>query len=91
MLSSVCLLFLIVEKLSFPFQRCDVTIDGVCFMVSPETETYYGAKSQCLVRHTHTHTYTHTHAHRHTPRWANKDIDTVLLQVVSALVLPLFP
>ncbi|XP_062327182.1 C-type lectin domain family 18 member A-like [Osmerus eperlanus] len=36
------------EKLSFPFQHCEVTIDGVCFMVSPETETYYGAKSQCL-------------------------------------------
>ncbi|XP_007891394.1 C-type lectin domain family 18 member A [Callorhinchus milii] len=35
------------EKLEFPFHICDVEIDGDCFMVSPEADTYYGAKSKC--------------------------------------------
>ncbi|XP_036391136.1 C-type lectin domain family 18 member A-like [Megalops cyprinoides] len=35
------------EKLQFPFHSCDVRIDGECFMVSPEADTYYGAKARC--------------------------------------------
>lgn len=38
------------EKVQFPFQSCDVMIDGDCFMVSSEADTYYGAKSHCQVR-----------------------------------------
>ncbi len=38
------------EKVEFPFHRCDVMIDGDCFMVSSEADTYYGAKSRCQVR-----------------------------------------
>ncbi|XP_056135328.1 C-type lectin domain family 18 member A-like [Lampris incognitus] len=38
------------EKLQFPFHSCDVKIDGECFMVSPEADTYYGAKSDCQNR-----------------------------------------
>ncbi|XP_071374486.1 C-type lectin domain family 18 member A-like, partial [Centroberyx affinis] len=38
------------EKLQFPFHSCDVRIDGECFMVSPEADTYYGAKSHCQDR-----------------------------------------
>ncbi|KAA8595578.1 hypothetical protein FQN60_010869 [Etheostoma spectabile] len=35
------------EKVQFPFHSCDVIIDGDCFMVSSEADTYYGAKSHC--------------------------------------------
>ncbi|XP_069030225.1 C-type lectin domain family 18 member A-like [Embiotoca jacksoni] len=35
------------EKVQFPFHSCDVMIDGTCFMVSSEADTYYGAKSHC--------------------------------------------
>ncbi|XP_047436783.1 C-type lectin domain family 18 member A-like [Mugil cephalus] len=35
------------EKVQFPFDRCDVVIDGNCFMVSSEADTYYGAKGHC--------------------------------------------
>ncbi|XP_032882697.1 C-type lectin domain family 18 member A-like [Amblyraja radiata] len=38
------------EKLEFPFHTCDILIDGDCFMVSPEADTYYGAKSKCQER-----------------------------------------
>ncbi|XP_064315239.1 RNA-binding Raly-like protein isoform X3 [Phalacrocorax carbo] len=34
-------------KIQFPFHTCDVQIDGNCFMVSPEADTYYGAKIKC--------------------------------------------
>ncbi|XP_035754700.1 C-type lectin domain family 18 member A [Egretta garzetta] len=34
-------------KIQFPFHACDVRIDGDCFMVSPEADTYYGAKIKC--------------------------------------------
>ncbi|NXN69347.1 CL18A protein, partial [Himantopus himantopus] len=34
-------------KIRFPFHACDVQIDGDCFMVSPEADTYYGAKIKC--------------------------------------------
>ncbi|NXL36753.1 CL18A protein, partial [Glaucidium brasilianum] len=34
-------------KMRFPFHACDVRIDGDCFMVSPEADTYYGAKIKC--------------------------------------------
>ncbi|NWW51586.1 CL18A protein, partial [Pedionomus torquatus] len=34
-------------KIQFPFHTCDVQIDGDCFMVSPEADTYYGAKTKC--------------------------------------------
>ncbi|NXQ83332.1 CL18A protein, partial [Nyctibius grandis] len=34
-------------KVRFPFHACDVQIDGECFMVSPEADTYYGAKIKC--------------------------------------------
>lgn len=37
------------EKVEFPFQSCDLIIDGNCFMVSSDVETYYGAKSHCQV------------------------------------------
>ncbi|KAL2088497.1 hypothetical protein ACEWY4_015396 [Coilia grayii] len=35
------------EKLQFPYHSCDLQIDGECFMVSPEAETYYTAKLHC--------------------------------------------
>ncbi|XP_044060150.1 C-type lectin domain family 18 member A-like isoform X2 [Siniperca chuatsi] len=38
------------EKVQFPFHSCDVMIDGDCFMVSSEADTYYGAKSHCQER-----------------------------------------
>ncbi|KAM3625921.1 uncharacterized protein V6R79_019824 [Siganus canaliculatus] len=38
------------EKVQFPFQSCDVMIDGDCFTVSSEADTYYGAKSHCQDR-----------------------------------------
>ncbi|XP_054474452.1 C-type lectin domain family 18 member A-like [Anoplopoma fimbria] len=38
------------EKVQFPFYSCDVMIDGDCFMVSSEADTYYGAKSHCQER-----------------------------------------
>ena len=38
------------EKVQFPFHSCDVMVDGDCFMVSSEADTYYGAKSRCQVR-----------------------------------------
>eukprot|EP00073_Rattus_norvegicus_P032306 XP_006255673.1 PREDICTED: C-type lectin domain family 18 member A-like isoform X3 [Rattus norvegicus] len=34
-------------KVHFPFHTCDLRIDGDCFMVSPEADTYYGAKMKC--------------------------------------------
>ncbi|KGL75565.1 C-type lectin domain family 18 member A, partial [Tinamus guttatus] len=34
-------------KIRFPFHACDVRIDGDCFMVSPEADTYYRAKIKC--------------------------------------------
>lgn len=36
-------------KIRFPFHTCDVRIDDDCFMVSPEANTYYGAKIKCQV------------------------------------------
>ncbi|KAG7230518.1 hypothetical protein INR49_012231 [Caranx melampygus] len=46
------------EKVPFPFHSCDVVIDGDCFMVSSDADTYYGAKSRCqeqggIVAHIH--------------------------------------
>ncbi|XP_029623423.1 C-type lectin domain family 18 member A isoform X2 [Salmo trutta] len=38
------------EKQQFPFHSCDMRIDGECFMVSPEVNTYYGAKTRCQER-----------------------------------------
>ncbi|XP_006755831.1 PREDICTED: C-type lectin domain family 18 member A isoform X1 [Myotis davidii] len=34
-------------KVHFPFHTCDLRIDGDCFMVSSEADTYYGAKMKC--------------------------------------------
>ncbi|KAM5297620.1 C-type lectin domain family 18 member C-like isoform 2-T2 [Glossophaga mutica] len=34
-------------KVHFPFHSCDLRIDGDCFMVSSEADTYYGAKMKC--------------------------------------------
>ncbi|XP_060247940.1 C-type lectin domain family 18 member C isoform X2 [Meriones unguiculatus] len=34
-------------KVHFPFHTCDLRIDGDCFMVSSEADTYYGAKKKC--------------------------------------------
>ncbi|POI23753.1 hypothetical protein CIB84_012499, partial [Bambusicola thoracicus] len=34
-------------RVPFPFHACDVRIDGDCFTVSPEADTYYGAKAKC--------------------------------------------
>ena len=36
-------------KVHFPFHSCDLRIDGDCFMVSSEADTYYGAKTKCQV------------------------------------------
>lgn len=36
-------------RVPFPFHACDVRIDGDCFTVSPEADTYYGAKAKCQV------------------------------------------
>uniref|UniRef100_A0AAY5JXB0 C-type lectin domain-containing protein n=1 Tax=Esox lucius TaxID=8010 RepID=A0AAY5JXB0_ESOLU len=38
------------EKQQFPFHSCDLRIDGECFMVSPQADTYYGAKNRCQER-----------------------------------------
>ncbi|XP_034052900.1 C-type lectin domain family 18 member A-like [Gymnodraco acuticeps] len=38
------------EKVQFPFHSCDAMIDGDCFVVSSEADTYYGAKSHCQGR-----------------------------------------
>ena len=38
------------EKVQFPIHSCDVMIDGDCFTVSPQADTYYGAKRHCQVR-----------------------------------------
>ncbi|XP_062248974.1 C-type lectin domain family 18 member A-like [Platichthys flesus] len=35
------------EKVQFPFHGCDVMIDGECFTVSSQADTYYGAKIHC--------------------------------------------
>lgn len=43
-------LFLLLAKVHFPFHACDLRIDGDCFMVSSEADTYYGAKMKCQVR-----------------------------------------
>ncbi|XP_072823816.1 uncharacterized protein [Vicugna pacos] len=34
-------------QVHFPFHTCDLRIDGDCFMVSSEADTYYGAKMKC--------------------------------------------
>ncbi|XP_040536866.1 C-type lectin domain family 18 member A isoform X1 [Gallus gallus] len=34
-------------RVPFPFHACDVRIDSDCFTVSPEADTYYGAKAKC--------------------------------------------
>ncbi|XP_035868094.1 C-type lectin domain family 18 member C-like isoform X3 [Phyllostomus discolor] len=34
-------------RVHFPFHSCDLRIDGDCFMVSSEADTYYGAKMKC--------------------------------------------
>jgi len=36
-------------KVHFPFHTCDLRIDGDCFLVSSEADTYYGAKMKCQV------------------------------------------
>ncbi|XP_074523031.1 C-type lectin domain family 18 member A-like isoform X1 [Halichoeres trimaculatus] len=38
------------ERVQFPFHSCDVMVDGDCFIVSSEADTYYGAKSHCQRR-----------------------------------------
>lgn len=43
-------LFPLPAKVHFPFHTCDLRIDGDCFMVSSEADTYYGAKMKCQVR-----------------------------------------
>ncbi|XP_075796740.1 C-type lectin domain family 18 member A isoform X1 [Pelodiscus sinensis] len=34
-------------RVQFPFHTCDLRIDGDCFLVSSEADTYYGAKAKC--------------------------------------------
>ncbi|KAM9607405.1 LOW QUALITY PROTEIN: C-type lectin domain family 18 member C-like [Trichechus inunguis] len=34
-------------KVHFPFHTCDLRIDGDCFMISSEADTYYRAKMKC--------------------------------------------
>lgn len=36
-------------RVHFPFHACDLRIDGDCFTVSSETDTYYRAKMTCQV------------------------------------------
>ncbi|XP_010642713.1 C-type lectin domain family 18 member C isoform X3 [Fukomys damarensis] len=36
-------------KVRFPFHTCDLSIDGDCFTVSSEADTYYGAKMKCQI------------------------------------------
>ncbi|XP_021788884.2 C-type lectin domain family 18 member B isoform X3 [Papio anubis] len=36
-------------KVHFPFHTCDLRIDGDCFMVSSEADTYYRARMKCQV------------------------------------------
>lgn len=43
------LLIIIAEKVQFPLHSCDLVIDGDCFVVSSEADTYYGARSRCQV------------------------------------------
>lgn len=35
--------------MQFPLHSCDLVIDGDCFVVSSEADTYYGARSRCQV------------------------------------------
>lgn len=42
--------YVLSEKVHFPLSSCDALIDGDCYMVSSEADTYYGAKSRCQVR-----------------------------------------
>uniref|UniRef100_A0A3B3B9L0 C-type lectin domain family 18 member A n=1 Tax=Oryzias melastigma TaxID=30732 RepID=A0A3B3B9L0_ORYME len=35
------------EKVSFPLHSCDLMIDGACYTVSSEADSYYGAQSHC--------------------------------------------
>ncbi|XP_037010079.2 C-type lectin domain family 18 member C isoform X2 [Artibeus jamaicensis] len=37
-------------RVHFPFHSCDLRIDGNCFMVSSEADTYYGAKMKCQAK-----------------------------------------
>nr|XP_045013849.1 C-type lectin domain family 18 member A isoform X3 [Jaculus jaculus] len=37
-------------KVHFPFHICDLRIDGDCFAVSSEADTYYGAKMKCQAK-----------------------------------------
>ncbi|XP_036919543.1 C-type lectin domain family 18 member A-like isoform X2 [Sturnira hondurensis] len=37
-------------RVHFPFHSCDLRIDGDCFMVSSEADTYYGAKMKCQAK-----------------------------------------
>ncbi|XP_073883700.1 C-type lectin domain family 18 member B isoform X4 [Macaca fascicularis] len=36
-------------KVHFPFHTCDLRIDGDCFMVSSEADTYYRARMKCQI------------------------------------------
>lgn len=42
--------YVVSEKVHFPLSSCDALIDGDCYTVSSEADTYYGAKSRCQVR-----------------------------------------
>lgn len=48
--STFLLIYVQTEKVQFPFHSCDVMIDGDCFVVSSEADSYYGARSHCQVR-----------------------------------------
>ncbi|CAF91801.1 unnamed protein product, partial [Tetraodon nigroviridis] len=37
------------ERVRFPLHSCDLVIDGDCFVVSSEADTYYGARNRCQV------------------------------------------
>lgn len=37
------------ENVHFPLHSCDLVIDGDCFVVSSEADTYYGARARCQV------------------------------------------
>ncbi|TWW68125.1 C-type lectin domain family 18 member A [Takifugu flavidus] len=38
------------ENVQFPLHSCDLVVDGDCFAVSSDADTYYGARSRCQER-----------------------------------------
>lgn len=41
--------FCLTENVQFPLHSCDLMVDGDCFAVSSDADTYYGARNRCQV------------------------------------------